>query len=255
MHRWQHQCTLLLVQAAVVATAFVGPDGRTATLAPTAIGSNARLRLVPAATFFDVLADDRVLLDPAGGTCCRNECASCSYYNFVDGEIAYAFEERTDGRWLPTQAFTYVPPREQVAKWVDVIFGDATNVTRDGFAAALDELPADEIDIAWRTLTSAPALLRRNEVQAKLRALASDGAVDEATWAAAAAETAAAPVVDVVDYESMETPALNALCKERGIKPLPVKRLVIEDLRSFDAHGVVGYRHPATRKLSLPKGK
>ena len=213
-------------------------------------------KMQPAATFFDVLADERVLIDPADGTCCRNECASCSYHEEIDGEITYAYEERTGGRWLPTQAETSVPPRLQTAKWVDVVFGEATNVTRDAFEAALDELPAEEIDVAWRTLTSAPKLLRKNEVQSKLRAIAPSGAVDEATWAAAAAETAAAPVVeDVVDYESMETADLKALCKERGIRPLPVRRLVIEDLRFYDAHGVAGVRHPATKQLGLPKKK
>ena len=216
-------------------------------VSPHALPSKMQL----AATFFDVLADERVLIDPADGTCCRNECASCSYHD--DGE--YAYEEKTGGRWLPTQAETSVPPRLQTAKWVDVVFGEATNVTRDGFEAALDELPAEEIDVAWRTLTSAPKLLRRNEVQSKLRAIAPNGVVDEAAWAAAVAETAAAPVLDVVDYESMETAELKAICKDRGIRPLPVRRLVIEDLRFYDAHGVAGVRHPATKQLSLPKKK
>ena len=219
-----------------------------ALVSPQALPSK---RLQHAATFFDVLADERVLIDPADGTCCRNECASCSYHD--DGE--YAYEEKTGGRWLPTQAETSVPPRLQTAKWVDAVFGESTNVTRDAFEAALDELPAEEIDVAWRTLTSAPKLLRKNEVQSKLRAIAPSGAVDEATWAAAAAETRAAPVLDVVDYESMETADLKALCKDRGIRPLPVRRLVIEDLRFYDAHGVAGVRHPATKQLSLPKKK
>ena len=250
MHRYHRLLTLLLVQATYEPTfvaafiAFIGPDARTAR----------PRKLAPSATFFDVLAEDTILIDPADGTCCRNECASCSYHEEIDGEITYAYEEKTGGRWLPTQAETSVPPRLQTAKWVDVVFGDATNVTRDGFEAALDELPAEEIDVAWRTLTSAPKLLRRNEVQSKLRALSPTGAVDEATWAAAVAETAAAPVPDdVVDYESMETADLKALCKDRGIRPLPVRRLVIEDLRFFDAHGVAGVRHPATKQLSLPK--
>ena len=247
MHRYHRLLTLLLVQATYEPTfvaafiAFIGPDARTAR----------PRKLAPSATFFDVLAEDTVLLDPADGTCCRNECASCSYHD--DGE--YAYEEKTGGRWLPTQAETSVPPRLQTAKWVEVVFGEATNVTRDGFEAALDELPAEEVDIAWRTLTSAPKLLRKNEVQSKLRAIAPNGVVDEAAWAAAAAETRAAPVLDVVDYESMETADLKALCKDRGIRPLPVRRLVIEDLRFYDAHGVAGVRHPATKQLSLPKKK
>ena len=32
-------------------------------------------------------------------------------------------------------------------------------------------------------------------------------------------------------------------------------RRVIEDLRFYDAHGVAGVRHPATKQLSLPKKK
>ena len=194
MHRYHRLLTLLLVQATyepAFVAAFIGPDARIAR--PT--------KLAPSATFFDVLAEDTVLIDPADGTCCRNECASCSYHEEIDGEITYAYEEKTGGRWLPTQAETSVPPRLQTAKWVDVVFGEATNVTRDAFEAALDELPAEEIDVAWRTLTSAPKLLRKNEVQSKLRAIAPNGVVDEAAWAAAAAETRAAPVLDVVDYE------------------------------------------------------
>ena len=244
MHRYHRLLALLLVQATyepAFVAAFIGPDARIAR--PT--------KLAPSATFFDVLAEDTVLLDPADGTCCRNECASCSYHD--DGE--YAYEERTGGRWLPTQAETSVPPRLQTAKWVEVVFGEATNVTRDAFEAALDDVPAEEVDVAWRTLTSAPKLLRKNEVQSKLRAIAPNGVVDEAAWAAAAAETRAAPVLDVVDYESMETADLKALCKDRGIRPLPVRRLVIEDLRFYDAHGVAGVRHPATKQLSLPKKK
>ena len=160
MHRYHRLLTLLLVQATyepAFVAAFIGPDARTAR----------SMLLAPSATFFDVLAEDTILIDPADGTCCRNECASCSYHEEIDGEITYAYEEKTGGRWLPTQAETSVPPRLQTAKWVDVVFGEATNVTRDGFEAALDELPAEEIDVAWRTLTSAPKLLRKNEVQSK----------------------------------------------------------------------------------------
>ena len=135
MHRYHRLLTLLLVQATyepAFVAAFIGPDARTAR--PT--------KLAPSATFFDVLAEDTILIDPADGTCCRNECASCSYHEEIDGEITYAYEEKTGGRWLPTQAETSVPPRLQTAKWVEVVFGEATNVTRDAFEAALDETVA-----------------------------------------------------------------------------------------------------------------
>ena len=55
---------------------------------------------------------------------------------------------------------------------------------------------------------------------------------------------------EFVDYESMETPALVAMCTERGItSPPPMKRLIIEELRFFDEHGRPGKRNKRTRQL------
>ena len=125
-------------------------------------------------------------------------------------------------------------------------------MSRSSFEEILAPAGPEGVDDAWRALTSAPKILQKNEMASRLGQLASSGAVDEATFADALAAARAAPRGDVVDYESMETAALKALARERGIKPLPVRRLVIEDLRFFDAHGVAGKRHPRTRALSLP---
>ena len=54
-----------------------------------------------ASSIFHQLADDYVLVDPSGGTCCRNECASCSFYTIEDGDVTYAYEELTDAKLLP----------------------------------------------------------------------------------------------------------------------------------------------------------
>ena len=72
-----------------------------------------RRRSVDAAAIFDVLGDARVLVDPSGGTCCRNECGSCAYHS----EGAYAYDELEGGRWLPVAPAVAVPPRAQIATW------------------------------------------------------------------------------------------------------------------------------------------
>ena len=54
-----------------------------------------------ASSIFHQLADDYVLVDPSGGTCCRNECASCSFYTIENGDVSYAYEELTDAKLLP----------------------------------------------------------------------------------------------------------------------------------------------------------
>ena len=54
-----------------------------------------------ASSIFHQLADDYVLVDPSGGTCCRNECASCSFYTIENGDVTYAYEELTDAKLLP----------------------------------------------------------------------------------------------------------------------------------------------------------
>ena len=61
---------------------------------------------------FDVLCDDTVLVDPANGVCCRNQCSSCAYYDVVDGEAVYKYEYLDTGRWLAAQSEVSVPPLE-----------------------------------------------------------------------------------------------------------------------------------------------
>lgn len=57
---------------------------------------------------------------------------------------------------------------------------------------------------------------------------------------------------NVVDYDSMEKEELLDLCVERGMKTnFPkMKRIIIEELRFFDANGRQGKRHPVKNTLS-----
>ena len=209
-----------------------------------------------ASEIFACLADDYVLVDPSGGTCCRNECASCSFYETNDAEVTYAFEELRDGRrYLPSYARTEIPPREHEATWARLLFGEgAKTISRDAFKATLMQTGGaeeEDVDVAWRALTTAP-VLSKSEMAARLKQISPVG-VDEAAFAAAMADAPPAPSGPEIDYESMETPELKALCLERGIKrPPPVRRLICEELRFFDVHGRPGVRNRRTRKLEAP---
>jgi len=57
---------------------------------------------------------------------------------------------------------------------------------------------------------------------------------------------------NVVDYDAMEKEELLGLCVERGMKTnFPkMKRIIIEELRFFDANGRQGKRHPVKNTLS-----
>ncbi len=57
---------------------------------------------------------------------------------------------------------------------------------------------------------------------------------------------------NVADYDSMEKEELLDLCVERGMKTnFPkMKRIIIEELRFFDANGRQGKRHPVKNTLS-----
>ena len=231
---------LLLVAFALPSSALVPPR------------STARYELCGRATVFDLLADERILVDPSGGTCCRNECASCSYHEATADGVAYQHEELVDGRWLPVASYVDVPPLWQVATWANVLFPKGLTTDRAAFDAALTG--ADDVDGAWRALTLAPATLTRAEVSSRLAQLAgAKPAVDEAAFNAAVAAAAAAPPAPVVDYEAMDLDQLRALCEDRGIRRPPrVKGAVIQELRFFDAAGRPGKRSPSTRRLEYP---
>ena len=145
-----------------------------------------------------------------------------------------------------------MPPKSHEAAWSKALFpDDASTVSREAFEATFLDADAAAVDAAWRSLTTAPTLTRSG-MASKLRQLARGRpGVDEAAFGDAVRAAAAAPVAEHVDYEAMETADLKDLCRERGIaRPPPVKRLVIEELRFYDAHGRPGKRHPATKKLS-----
>ena len=68
---------------------------------------------------------------------------------------------------------------------------------------------------------------------------APNGVVDEAAWAAAAAETGPRRCLTWSTTSPWRRRTSRRL-QGRGIRPPPVRRLVIEDLRFYDARGVAG---------------
>ena len=91
------------------------------------------------------------------------------------------------------------------------------------------------------------------------------GAVDYVSFRKAMVEAASAVVIssnmdnvngdsggEVVDYDALSKEELLALVEERGMKTTfpKMKRIIIEELRFFDANGRQGKRHPVKNTLS-----
>ncbi len=53
-----------------------------------------------------------------------------------------------------------------------------------------------------------------------------------------------------LDYDLMDKDELLAECASRGMTTLFPKRIIIKELRFYDAHGRQGKRHPVKNTLS-----
>lgn len=204
---------------------------------------------------FAGLADTYMLVDPSRGTCCQNECSSCSWH-LGDGE--YKREETVPASpVIVTYDQLTVPPASHTSGWASVLYDgkEKSSLSRKDFDTALEGNSELALDLLWSSWAPRGAsTLSRGEVIRKLQSLSNKGAVPFEAFRESlrdAAKALASQGEDAgPDYESMETADLRALCQERGIlKPPPVKRLICEELRFFDEHGRPGVRNKATRKL------
>jgi hypothetical protein len=264
-------CGALAWSAAAVA--YVGSPSRAA---PPSMA----LHPLEAATLFARLADDYILLDPSGGTCCRSGCSSCSWMDEETGE--FLAEERRaelDGvaMWMAPYTLSEVGEgKSHAARWAATLFGESSTVTRAEFDAKLGvpsaasrtvldgadavEVPAGAtpstaaLDALWTALAANAPTLSADGTASAARALHKKGVTlgDFRKQVAATAELIEEKGLPaVVDYDAMDTADLKALVKERKLKMVPpMRRMIIEDLRFYDMHGRQGKRHPATKKLS-----
>lgn len=240
-------------------------------------------------TLFNLLADSTVLYDPSRGTCCRNRCSGCTYLD-TDGNFLYdeyTKNEEEDG-WLAPYVKVDFGERVQSSKWSAFLFpppsedddDEATKnskkkeLEREEFTTLLEKQLKNVSPLAvqalWNTLSPSVGYPRLTSTEI-IRAIKgmdgakSDmgGAVTYDTFAKnliAAVDqinqlgglSAAGDDANVVDYDAMSKEELLDLCVERGMKTnFPkMKRIIIEELRFFDANGRQGKRHPVKNTLS-----
>ncbi len=77
------------------------------------------------ASLFGCLAESYALLDPSGGTCCRNSCSGCQFYNADDATfLVTEFSSPDDSRaWIPSYSLNTIGHLNHVSSWADVLFG------------------------------------------------------------------------------------------------------------------------------------
>jgi len=147
-----------------------------------------------------------------------------------------------------------------VSAWSALLFHERNELERDELASIVSQ--ADVSDMAihalWVTLSPSAGYPRLTSTEV-LRAIKGmdgadsemGGAVDYASFHKAMLLAVSSVDVEAIDYDAMDKEALLELCLERGMKTnFPkMKRIIIEELRFFDANGRQGKRHPTKNTL------
>ncbi|KAL7508680.1 hypothetical protein ACHAXN_005772 [Cyclotella atomus] len=214
-------------------------------------------------TLFNILRDTSILYDPSRGTCCRNKCSGCTY---LDSDGNFAYDEFTsneeNGGWIAP--YTKVDFGEKIheSAWGKLLFGNNNEIEKNDLSYILLEADVsnEAMDALWVTISPSIGYprLKTNEVIRAIKGIEGSnanmgGAVDYASFHKAMLSSASlGDVVAIIVYDAMEKEELLALCLERGMKTnFPkMKRIIIEELRFFDANGRQGKRHPTKNTLS-----
>ena len=240
-------------------------------------------------TLFNLLSDSTILYDPSRGTCCRNRCSGCTYLD-TDGNFLfdeYSSEDAEKG-WIAPYVKVDFGERVQTSKWSSFLFSSADESTnekkkeleREEFTTLLkqqllssnnnDDVSPLAIQALWNTLSPSAGYPRLTSTEIIRAIKGMDGAKSSEMGGAitfdvfarnllAAAEQiqqlgglSAVEDSNIVDYDAMSKEELLDMCVERGMKTnFPkMKRIIIEELRFFDANGRQGKRHPVKNTLS-----
>mmetsp|Transcript_28013 Transcript_28013/g.39384 ORF Transcript_28013/g.39384 Transcript_28013/m.39384 type:complete len:300 (+) Transcript_28013:120-1019(+) len=254
-------------------------DDTTATLIPTS----------EAHTLFAALGDSELFLDPSKGTCCRSSCSGCQFM-LEDGAFRYdeyLAPDGVDAMWLAPYAVSTAKPEPVTSKWASILIGITDKVKRDDFEGlvqeacksvskktlliddettieAQDNIPSkNAIDALWNVLSPVPGSpeLSSTDIARGIRGIdggdsSRGGAVSCVAFEKALQEAGAKLAQGgdeeaFVDYEAMDKDQLKEIVNERGMVRVPgMKKLMIEELRFFDANGRQGKRHPTKHTLS-----
>lgn len=213
------------------------------------------------ATLFSKLRDTTVLYDPSRGTCCRNKCSGCTYLD-ADGNFAYdefTSDDDTSG-WIAPYTKVDFGDRIHESTWNKLLFSDNNELEKNDLASKISaDVSEEAISALWVALSPSVGYprLKTNEVIRAIKGIEGaksemGGAIEYSSFHKAMLSASTTGDVESVDYDSMEKEELLELCIERGMKTnFPkMKRVIIEELRFFDANGRQGKRHPTKNTLS-----
>jgi hypothetical protein len=239
-------------------------------------------------TLFNLLADSTILYDPSRGTCCRNRCSGCTYLdpdgNFLFDEYTTNDDEDNNQGWLAPYVTVDFGERIQTSKWSTLLFPSVSEaaaekkkeVERKEFTTLLEQQLSSSvsplaIQSLWNTLSPSVGYPRLTSTEIIRAIKGMEGSKSE-MGGAVTFETFAKSLVaageqiqqlggisddgddgsNTVDYDAMDKEELLDLCVERGMRTnFPkMKRIIIEELRFFDANGRQGKRHPVKNTLS-----
>ena len=145
------------------------------------------------------------------------------------------------------------------SSWSKLLFGQKDELEKEDLASLFPDVSSEAMNALWKTLSPSVGYprLKSTEIIRAIKGI--DGSIPEMGGAVnfssfRKAMLASSQLADVVavDYDALEKEELLKLCEERGMKTnFPkMKRIIIEELRFFDANGRQGKRHPTKNTLS-----
>ena len=180
----------------------------------------------------------------------------------ADGNFAYdefTSDDDTSG-WIAPYTKVDFGDRIHESTWNKLLFSDNNELEKNDLASKISaDVSEETISALWVALSPSVGYprLKINEVIRAIQGIEGansemGGAVDYSSFHKAMVSASTTGDVESVDYDSMEKEELLELCIERGMKTnFPkMKRIIIEELRFFDANGRQGKRHPTKNTLS-----
>lgn len=245
--------------------------------------SNDELSTSELQTLFKLLSDATILFDPSKGTCCRNKCSGCNFLDPVNGNFIYDEYTIVDGSsdeiggWLAPYVKVDFGGRVHVSRWSQRLFPSSTQppseIERDELAVLLGEPTLSPLALLslWNVISPSAGYPRLSltEITRAIQGMEGSkyemgGAVNysafETNMRSAAQKIVQFGGIDklrenndtTLDYDSLSKEELLEECVSRGMSTAfpKMKRIIIEELRFYDANGRQGKRHPVKNTLS-----
>ena len=251
-------------------------------------GNNGELSASEVQTLFKRLSDTTILYDPSRGTCCRNKCSGCTFLDPANGCFVYDEHTADDGDaninsnklggWLAPYVKVDFGERVHISRWSQCLFPNNTQsppreIERDELAILLGEstLSSLALQSLWNVISPSPGYPRLSltEITRAIKGMEGSaydmgGAVNYVVFETNIRSAAQSIVqlggldklsgstASTFDYDSMSKEELLEECLSRGMSTSfpKMKRIIIEELRFYDANGRQGKRHPVKNTLS-----